>query len=172
MPIPAYMTITGVSQEDITAGANSEDSVGNDFQEEHEDEFLVQSFEHKIIVPTNPQSGQPSGQRVHQGLIVTKVFDKCSPLLYTALTTGERLSECEIKWYRTTSEGQEEHYFTHTLEDAVIVEIEAVMPDAQDPAFAHQTHMEKISFRYRKITWEHVIAGTEGSDDWRAKASA
>ncbi len=33
MPIPAYMSITGESQENITEGANTEDSVGNDYQE-------------------------------------------------------------------------------------------------------------------------------------------
>ncbi len=72
MPIPAYMSIEGESQGDITEGANTEDSVGNDYQEEHEDEFLVQEFQHEISVPTNPQSGQPSGQRVHGHLVVTK----------------------------------------------------------------------------------------------------
>lgn len=171
MPIPAYMSIEGESQGTITEGANTEDSVGNDYQEEHEDEFLVQEFEHQIMVPTNPQSGQPSGQRVHDNLVITKVFDKCSPLLYNALVTGERLPTCTIRWFRTTNEGQEEHYFTHELEDAVIVRIKTIMPNAQDPSKAHLTHMEQISFRYRMITWTHEVAGTEGTDDWRAKGA-
>lgn len=171
MPVPAYMKIEGETQGLITEGANSEDSVGNDWQEEHEDEFLVQSFEHNIFVPTNPQSGQPSGQRVHGALVITKVFDKCSPLLYTALVTGERLPECEIRWFRTTNEGTDEHYFTHLLEDAVIISIDAYMPDCQNPALAHKTHLERIAFRYRKITWTHEVGGTEGEDDWRAKVA-
>jgi type VI secretion system secreted protein Hcp len=28
--------------------------------------------------------------------------------------------------------------------------------------------MEDVEFTYRKITWTHEVAGTEGSDDWRA----
>ncbi len=171
MPTPAYMTIEGETQGDITEGANSEESIGNDFQEEHADEFLVQAFEHNISVPVNPQSGQPSGQRVHKSMIVTKVFDKCSPLLYTALCTGERLPECEIKWFRTSSEGKEEHYFTTKLSDATIVSIESAMPNCQDPAHEHFTHLEKIALRYRKIEWEHEVAGTAGADDWRAKGA-
>lgn len=171
MPIPAYMTIEGVTQGLITEGAFSEDSVGNIYQEGHEDEVLVQAFSHKIIIPRDPQSGQPTGQRVHQPLIITKIFDKSSPLLYQALVTGERLT-CEIKWYRTSSEGTHEHYFTHALEDAVVVDMKAVMPNCQDPQSAHFTHLEEVSFAYRKITWTHEIGGTEGSDDWRAPSAA
>ncbi|MDV3443847.1 type VI secretion system tube protein Hcp, partial [Pseudomonas otitidis] len=37
-----------------------------------------------------PQSGQPTGQRVHKPLMITKVFDKSSPLIFNALTSGER----------------------------------------------------------------------------------
>jgi hypothetical protein len=98
MPSPAYMSIEGVAQGNITAGANTADSMGNRYQEGHEDEITVQGFKHEIIIPRDPQSGQPSGQRVHQPLIITKIYDKSSPLLYNALASGERLSKVEIKW--------------------------------------------------------------------------
>lgn len=168
MPTPAYMTIKGKKQGDITSGTFTAESVGNIWQEAHQDEILVQAFSHKIIIPKDPQSGQPSGQRVHQPLVITKVFDKSSPLLYAALTSGERLPECIIKWYRTSPEGVQEHYFTHKLEDAVITRIEAIMPNCQDPGQSHFTHLEEVEFSYRKITWTHEVSGTSGSDDWRA----
>ena len=167
MPTPAYLKIKGESQGLITAGTFTEDSVGNIYQEGHEDEILVQAFKHKVEVPTDPQSGQPSGQRVHGALKITKVFDKCSPLLYQALTSGEKLTTFELKWFRTSKDGRQEHYFTTTLEDAIITEIEAKMPNCQDPGQAHFTHLEDVSFRYRKITWEHVIGSTASFDDWR-----
>jgi type VI secretion system secreted protein Hcp len=167
MPIPAYMSIEGETQGLITEGCNTEDSIGNTFQEAHEDEFLVQQFNHQIIVPTDPQSGQPSGQRVHKPITLVKVYDRASPLLFQALCTGERLPECVINWFRITNEGIEELYFSHTLEDATIVDISPFMPNAQDPAMSHFRHMEKISLVYRKISWAHEVAGTEGSDDWR-----
>ncbi|HHM04790.1 MAG TPA: type VI secretion system tube protein Hcp, partial [Gammaproteobacteria bacterium] len=44
----------------------------------------------------------------------------------------------------------------------------AYMYNCQDPANAHFTHLEDWSFSYRRIDWEHVVAGTAGSDDWRA----
>ena len=168
MPTPAYMSVEGATQGNITGGAFTGDSVGNIWQEGHEDECLVNAFQHEVIIPRDPQSGQPSGQRVHQPVVVTKVYDKASPLLYAALSSGERLPTVEIKWYRTAEAGVQEHYFTHLLEDAMIVDIKAHMPNCQDPGQAHFTHLEDVSFSYRKITWTHEISGTSGSDDWRA----
>ncbi|OQY60229.1 MAG: Hcp1 family type VI secretion system effector [Desulfobacteraceae bacterium 4572_88] len=172
MPTPAYMSIEGEEQGNITEGCNTEDSVGNVYQEDHGDEFIVQAFEHVLTVPTDVQSGQPAGPRRHEELIVTKIFDKCSPLLYNALVTGERLPTSEIRWYRTDMTGKQEHYFTHEIEDSVITKIETFMPNAQDPTMEHFTHLERIHFRYRKITWTHEVAGTEGTDDWRAPVEA
>ncbi len=168
MPTPCFMTIEGSNQGPITQGAFTEDSVGNTYQEGHEDEILVQAFDHTVTVPTDPQSGQPTGQRVHKPLTITKVFDKSSPLLYAALTTGERLTTCQIKWYRTSVTGTQEHYFTIALEDAIITNIRARMPNCQDPAMSSFTHLEDVSFSYRRITWTHEVGGTEGTDDWRA----
>jgi len=167
MPTPAYISIEGATQGLITSGAFTEESVGGIWQEGHEDEVLVEAFKHNVTQPRDPQSGQPTGNRVHQPLTITKIFDKASPLLYNALVSGEKLTKCEIKWFRTSPSGTQEHYFTHTLEDALVVDIKAYMPNCQDPSQAHFTHLEDISFTYRKITWEHVVGATVGEDDWR-----
>ena len=167
MPTPAYMTIEGELQGLITAGTFTEESVGNVYQEGHEDQILVEAFDHNVTLPRDPQSGQPSGQRVHGPIEITKVFDKSSPLLYAALTSGERMRKCKIDWFRTSSTGTQEHYYSIELEDAIIVDIQATMPNCQDPNKAHFTHLEKVSFTYRKITWTHEVSGTSGHDDWR-----
>jgi type VI secretion system secreted protein Hcp len=168
MPTPAYLTIEGVTQGAITEGAFTEASVGNIYQEGHEKEILIQGFAHELAVPTDVQSGQPTGQRMHKPLSVLKVFDKSSPLLYTALATGEKLSSCLLKWFRTSSSGTQEHYFTIELEDAIVTQIRASMDNCQDPAKSHFTHLEEVAFTYRKIIWTHEAAGTSGSDDWRS----
>ncbi|KJJ79724.1 Hcp-like protein [Escherichia coli] len=61
MPTPCYISITGQTQGNITAGAFTADSVGNIYVQGHEDEMLVQEFLHNVTVPTDPQSGQPAG---------------------------------------------------------------------------------------------------------------
>ncbi len=81
-------------------------------------------MDHKIHIPRDPQSGLPSGKRIHGPLAIDKEVDKASPMLQQALCSGEHLSEVTIKHYRIDDTGVEEHYFTITLENAIIVEME------------------------------------------------
>ncbi|MBL1388615.1 type VI secretion system tube protein Hcp, partial [Proteus mirabilis] len=46
------------------------------------------------------------------------------------------------------------------------------MPHCQDPAKADFTQLIEVSLSYRKIDWEHTVAGTSGADDWRAPLEA
>ncbi|MCU1722044.1 MULTISPECIES: Hcp family type VI secretion system effector [unclassified Pseudomonas] len=172
MPTPAFISIQGKTQGHITQGAFTADSVGNVYQEGHEDQILVQEIEHLINTPTDPQSGQPAGQRVHGPFTFTAALNKATPMLYQALATGETLPEVEVKWYRTSTEGLQEHFFTTRLEDATIVSINTRLPHAQDTQMAGYTQLVKVSMAYRKITWTHVISGTESSDDWRKPQEA
>lgn len=166
MPIPAYMTITGESQGNISEGALSEESVGTLSQQDHENEIMIEAMEHEIYLPRDRQSGQPSGQAVHNPLMITKIFDKSSPLLYNALVSGESLS-ITITWYRTSADGMQEKYFTHKLNDARVVNIKAIMPNCLDLTKETFTHMEEVSFSYKGITWGHE-SGVEGSTTWGA----
>jgi type VI secretion system Hcp family effector len=88
MSTPAYIAITGKTQGNITQGAFTADSVGNIYQEGHEDQILVQEIKHRVTTPTDPQSGQPSGQRVHKPFVFTCDLNKAIPLLYQALANG------------------------------------------------------------------------------------
>lgn len=167
MATPAYLTIEGQKQGLISSGAFTMESVGNIYQEGHEDEILVQAFDHQVSIPTDVQSGTTSGPRRHGALTITKVFDKASPLIYQALCNGETLTTCEIKWYRTNYDGHEEHYYTTKIVDAKIVNVKSYMHNCQDPSMASFTHLESVSFSYRKIEWTHEVSGTSGDDDWR-----
>jgi len=171
MPTPAYLTIKGSTQGDISKGANSADSMGNSWQEGHEDECLVQALMTNVAVPTDPQSGQPTGQRVHLPTTLTKQFDKASPLLWQALASGELL-QLEMKFFRTNVAGQQEHYFTISWEDAILVGGKGSIPNCLDLDNKNFSHMEDWSFSYRKVTWTHEKAGTSGSDDWRKPLTA
>jgi type VI secretion system secreted protein Hcp len=168
MPTPAYISIEGKTQGNITQGAFTADSVGNVYVEGHEDEILVQEISHRVTTPTDPQSGQPSGQRVHKPFVFTCALNKGVPLLYQALTTGEMLPTVEVRWYRTSVDGKQEHFFSTKREDATVVDIDTVLPHAQNADNANYTQLVRVSLAYRKIIWSHEVAGTEASDDWRA----
>lgn len=167
MPSPVYIKIEGSKQGLISAGASTEASIGNNWQSGHEDEILAQYVSHVVTVPTDPQSGQPTGQRVHKPFEFITVLNKSVPLMYNALTSGEKLDKVEVKWFRTSTTGQQEHFFTTILEDAIITNIVCDMPHAQDPKNAEYTQLLKVCMNYRKVVWEHGSAGTSGSDDWR-----
>ena len=89
MPTPCYISITGQTQGNITAGAFTADSVGNIYVQGHEDEMLVQEFLHNVTVPTDPQSGQPAGQRAHKPFIFTVALNKGKRLVRTVLIFTE-----------------------------------------------------------------------------------
>ncbi|MNH19847.1 Major exported protein [compost metagenome] len=82
------------------------------------------------------------------------------------------LPKVTLKWYRTSVEGKQEHFFSTVLTDATIVDIDCQMPHCQDPANADFTQLIQVSLAYRKIDWEHTVAGTSGADDWRAPIEA
>jgi len=158
MPMEFYMTITGTTQGLMSQGAG--------IQEGHEDEVLCQALDHEVYIPRDPQSGQPTGSRIHKALTITKVFDKSSPKLYQALVTGERMTDVTFKYYRISPAGLVEHYFTIKLETAIIVSMKPWIPSALDPTKAFLTHMEDVSFTYTKISWTWEIDGVAADDSW------
>jgi len=165
MPIPAYMTITNSSGTVLSKESLTAKSVATFEQASHADEILVQAIELHIMKPVDPQSGQVTGVRQHKPVVFTKIMDQASPLLWDALCRGEQLV-FECKYYRTTSAGKPEHYFTVKWEDALLVDGKAYYPLAISPANAAIPHIEDWSFSYKKVTWDHLVAGKTGSDSW------
>ena len=159
MAMPAYMTVEGENQGPIEGSCD---------QGGHENEIIVEEFNHEITIPHDIQTGLPTAPRQHHEFVVTKFFDKSSPKLYQALTTGEHLKEVKLTWFRIDATGKQEHYFTIKLEDAVLVSINPMMANCLDPANGPFGHMEKAAFTYRKIIWTWETDGIESEDDWKA----
>ncbi|MFJ2281880.1 Hcp family type VI secretion system effector [Pseudomonas sp. NPDC087803] len=165
MPSPAFMTIHGSRQGLISAGAFTEESVGNTYQKGREDKIMVQALSHGIFLP----KGQGAGRRMHKPLIITKALDKASPLIEVAMCSGELLSQCRVEFYRTSAQGVQEHFYTIELEGALIVGAEVLMPHCLDSAMSHFTQLEKVHFSYQRIYWRHEVSRTMGSDEWQGE---
>ncbi len=157
MPMPAHMTLTGENQGVIEGSCTMAGREGT---------ILVEAFNHEVSMPRDPQTGLASGKRRHEPFVITKFFDKSSPLLYQALCTGEHFGDVTLKWYRIDATGQEEHYFTTLLEDAIIVSMRPFMPNALDKETEQYGHMEEVAFTYRRITWTFEDGGVTATDDW------
>jgi type VI protein secretion system component Hcp len=57
--------------------------------------------EHEIVSPRDPQSGLPTGKRMHQAITIIKQIDKATPLLKQAEATQRRFPEVLIEVYRS-----------------------------------------------------------------------
>jgi type VI secretion system secreted protein Hcp len=157
MAMPAHLTLTGEKQGKIDGSCDMKGREGS---------ILVYAMNHDVTIPRSPTDGLATGKRVHGPLTITKEFDKSSPKLYQALCTGEHMKTVTLKWYRITKQGTEEHYFTHVLEDAIIVSIKPSMPITLLASNEPYRHMEEISFTYKKIKWTWEADGIESEDSW------
>ena len=165
MAEPAYLKVTGAKQADITEGAGTMLSVGNMYTAAHPDESRIIEINHSLMIPKDPQSGQPTGQPVHEPVCITKLMDKASPLLANALIDGEDLTEVLVSFYRTSGTDFE-LYATWKLEQAKVVGIKPILPNILDPNMEQFGQMEQVYFSYGKISWDHVAGGTSGCGDF------
>ena len=153
MPTPAY--------------ADFKDFPGSFQGEGREDTVEVLAFNHEVHIPTDPNDGTTTGTRVHHAMTLVKNYDKASPKLYEYLCNGKEIPEMEIHWYTIKPDtGEETEYFTHKLENVIVVGMKPWMPNTKDPATEQYKHMEEVSLRYGKITWTFVDGNIEYTDSW------
>ena len=156
-----FMTVEGQTSGGISDGAGTHDSVGVRYIEGHQDEIYCISFGHSITTPYNAKTGLPTGEKLHGPVVVFKYFDRSSPQLYLALVSGETLSQVVLKFYRVSTTGIMEHFFTVELINAKVVEITA----SSGQGFESQA--EAISFTFKKIKYTDILSGREFSTQWR-----
>jgi type VI secretion system secreted protein Hcp len=154
MPQNAYLYVTGVQQGEIA---------GDVVKSGKEGSIRVYAHEHLVEIPTNPQDGQPVGERFHKPLRIVKAKDVSSPLLFQASYTGEKLTSVELKLFRIT-DGKEEHYFSIILENAIIVKMREYSESSLDPS--NEPDMEEVFFSFQKIIWRYVPENIESYDDY------
>lgn len=162
MAMTSYLKVTA---------ANSGEIKGSCAQAGREGSILVYGVDHKVEIPRDTHTGMPTGQRIHQPLAITKAKDGSSPLLFQACCSGERFTAWELNHYRINDKGQEELYFTITLGNAIIVEMQEYTPLTFLEENRPYHDMETVLFTYEKITWTFVPDGIEAEDDWKAPKS-
>ena len=154
-----YMTVNGSRQGTISSDASSIDSLGQNARPEHANKISVLAAEHLVNVPVDSATGQPIGRAVQRAYKVTTYMDSANPLLNKALNDAEIL-DLTIEFWRTGSGGSQEHYFTVTLDEAVLISSRTWAPN--DPQ--NETHaMVEYQFSYNSIDWSHEISGTSAS---------
>lgn len=163
MALNAYLNLKGQKAGQIK---------GSVTQKGRENMIEVSAFNHEIVSPRDPASGQSTGKRMHKPFVITKELDKSTPLLYTALVTNEKITQFELKCFAPPAAGKvggmgvETNHFTIKLTNANIVSIKSVMSNNNISDLALLPVMEEITFSYQKIEWTWVDGGITAQDDW------
>jgi type VI secretion system secreted protein Hcp len=147
---------------------------GSVTQKGREDSIAIIAVSHSIVSPRDPQSGLPTGQRMHKPFVFTKELDKSTPILYQVLTTNENLSEATFKFWTpqikaTTGVGSEVQHFTIKLTNANIASLDFRMANIRHPDLVKFAEYEEIALTYQKIEWTWNDGGITALDDWEAR---
>ncbi|WP_316830796.1 type VI secretion system tube protein TssD [Pedobacter aquatilis] len=164
MALNAYLSLKGKRTGEIK---------GSVIQKGKENKILVIAASHQVSTPTNPASGAAIGRRVHSPFIITKELDKSSPLLYSALTTNDFITEWKLEFWgpqakAATGVGTEVQKYTVRLTNVRITNIHFVMPNVKDPELVKYVEYEEVSFTYEKIEWLWVDGGITAADDLKS----
>jgi type VI secretion system secreted protein Hcp len=151
-------------------GQKTGNITGSVTQKGKEGTIQVSYLQQKRVSPRDPASGLPTGKRQHEPLVIRKTLDKSTPLLENVLSNNENLTEAHFKFYRTSIQGTEQHYFTIDLQNAGIASHNLYHPDSLDTGAGTSTveTQEELSFTYQKITWTWVDGGITAEDDWES----
>ncbi|EHM4561052.1 type VI secretion system tube protein Hcp, partial [Escherichia coli] len=115
-----YLRITGEQQGDISAGCGTQASVGNRYQQGHEDEIFVFSFQGGV---SNTGFGIN-----HQAIQFCKILDKSSPLLMNCINNNERC-RFEFYFYRINKYGKWERYYYIEVRGATLTQNQIIIKE-------------------------------------------
>ena len=153
-------------------GQKSGNVIGSVTQKGREGSIQVVDIEHQVVSPRDPQSGLPTGQRMHKPMVLTMPLDKSGPILYNMLCTNENISDFVLNAWAPqlragSGVGTEVQYYTIRLTNANIAGIEHITKT--DANGANPKAYLQVSFTYQKIEWTWNDGGITAMDDWEAR---
>ncbi len=165
MAMMAYLYVVGQKSGQVKGGIT---------QKGREEAIGVISVSHDIVSPRDPQSGLPTGQRMHKPYVITKELDKSTPILYNILCTNENITSATIKFWTpqikaASGVGSEVQHFTVKLTNANIASYAFRMANIRHADEQKLAEYEEIAFTYQKIEWTWNDGGITAGDDWEAR---
>ena len=135
----------------------------------HEGAILGLALSHDIVSPRDPQSGLPTGQRMHKPLTTTTPWGAATPKLLNAIYTNETLTSVHMSFWRINAAGVETQFMTIDLTNANVADLASRVPNTSDPNLAKVPEYHDIAFTYQKITNTFTVGGITATDDWEAQ---
>lgn len=157
MALNAYLEIVAQIQGPI---------LGSVTQKGREGSIGVIAVSHEIVSPRIPGTGRPTGKRIHKPLVITKLVDRASPLLYAVLTTNENIPSFALRFFAPDPMGIEKQHFKISLTNAHISSIQFRMTNTRSKFGLQMPEREEVAFTYQKISWTWNDGGITADDDW------
>lgn len=104
-------------------------------------------------------TGQATGRRVHEPLVITKAIDKSSPVLiqYGVQNTLIASAKLELRHFVSNKSTK---YFEIEIKNARVRSVQTRVTGA------NLAPVETVSFVFSKIEWTFVDGGISAQDDW------
>lgn len=157
MASPGYLTITDEQGNQVKADVKIKGREGT---------AEVQAFDYNVSIPSDPNTGALTAVRKHGNAIVTKTYDAASPVLFDACCRGKTMQSMRIDWYRINDKGEEELYFTHTLNNVKVVKVKQYVQNVKEPQYDNMGHQEELHVRFQDIELAHPDGNITASDSW------
>ncbi|PHM46919.1 Hcp family type VI secretion system effector [Xenorhabdus miraniensis] len=152
-----YLTLNGKKQGLISTGCSTPDSIGNRYQNGHENQIQVLSLNHSITRQQNVS---------HSPIQFIKSIEKSSPLLAMAIDSNESL-DGKFIFYSTGQAGNLKLFYEVKITEATISEVSCAYPNSINDFDAMP--YERVILNYKSISWNHVAAGTSAYSIWENK---
>jgi type VI secretion system secreted protein Hcp len=149
--------------------ANGTDIEGNSTQTSMGRENSIECLylEHAVKTAREAGSGQASGRRQYEPILIRKRIDKSTPLIAKALVENQ-VCDGVFKFFRPapTGDGTTEQFYTIEFKGGRVASINQFSPDAIEPASSMQPPMEEVGFVFHTIIWTFMDGGVSHEDTW------
>ena len=155
--MPFLITITGASQ-GIFKGESLLPGEAN--------QSIGLGFSYEVNATLDPNSGLPTGKRVHSPIKITKKVGVASPQIFTALVNNEGITEARFDFYQTNAAGVKDIVYTVRLSSAHIVDVTQQLDPVSAPGQPLDgIEYETVSFTFGKIEISDPVGQESASDD-------
>ncbi|MBI5373126.1 MAG: type VI secretion system tube protein Hcp [Sphingobacteriales bacterium] len=163
LPLSGFGQTITLSVEGTKQGKFKGESMKGKFADKSE----LAGYQLEITSPRDAASGQATGRRTFQPVILLKATGASSPQFLQALSTNELLKKVVIDFYRPDPSGMEVNYYTVTLENVSISGYKQFIGPLENEKFnpVNTILYDEIKLLYQRITVEDKVSKTMATDE-------
>ncbi len=162
--LPAVGATTGFIKIDGVEG-ESEDAA-------HKGEIEILSWSWGVSQTSSVSSGQATGRRTYEPIVIRKRIDKATPMLAKRCADGVHIKDAKITLRRQGATGEQDDYLVIELKEVFVTSISMGCCDNDcDDANPDLEPSERVSITYKSIKITHVRSGQEYEGVWSPRSN-